>query len=81
MGVIFNSLIIIACSSSVSSFIQSSNPLRGIQGTRAKVYQLDMKQPTYKAAWWKTAIASLGIVSGTLAAAPMDSFAADTVKV
>lgn len=43
--------------------------------------QLQMTQTSYKAAWWKTAIASIGILSGTLAVAPMDSFAADTVKV
>ena len=40
-----------------------------------------MKQTAYKPAWWKTAVASFGILSSTIAVAPMDSFAADTVKV
>jgi hypothetical protein len=43
--------------------------------------QLSMSQPSYKAPWWKTAIASFGILSSTIAVAPMDSFAADTVTV
>jgi hypothetical protein len=43
--------------------------------------QLSMSQTSYKAPWWKTAIASVGILSSTIAVAPMDSFAADTVKV
>ena len=50
-------------------------------GNRLNVNQLNMKQTTYKAAWWKNAVASLGILSSVIAVAPAESFAADTVKV
>lgn len=43
--------------------------------------QLNMKQTSYKAPWWKTAVASLGILSTVVAGGPPNSFAADTVKV
>lgn len=50
-------------------------------GNRLRVSTLSMSQITQKSAWWKNAIASLGILSSVIAVAPADSFAADTVKV
>lgn len=50
-------------------------------GNRLRVSTLSMSQITQKSAWWKNAIASLGILSTVIAVAPAESFAADTVKV
>lgn len=50
-------------------------------GSRIRASQLNMKQTSYKAPWWKTAVASLGILSTVVAGGPPNSFAADTVKV
>ena len=36
---------------------------------------------SYKAPWWKVAVASLGILTTSIAVMPESSFAADTVKV
>jgi hypothetical protein len=77
----------VCCMFFMVAFCQISNGFLSVKqhspkfGSRLNVNQLNMKQVTYKAAWWKNAFASLGILSSVIAVAPADSFAADTVKV
>jgi hypothetical protein len=42
---------------------------------------ISMIQDGNKAAWWKTAVASLGILAGTASGTPLVANAADTVQV
>ena len=48
---------------------------------RSSIMMMQQERQSYKPAWWKTAIASLGILSSTLSTVPQTSYAADTVKV
>jgi hypothetical protein len=50
----------------------------GLMQRRASTHALQMKEGGI---WWKSAIASLGILSTSFAGAPNAAFAADTVKV
>lgn len=74
-------LVIIATLCQLSHGFLPKQHLTAKSFARSSGSHLSMKQTSYKAAWWKTAIASLGILSSTIAVAPMESFAADTVKV